>query len=60
MDAETSKAIDGIRALIEVEVLRLHLKIRRHSRATDERLAALEKHAGVAHAPACDAAGGAQ
>lgn len=42
MDAETRKAIEGAIALTEIEVMRLHLKLRRQHRALATRIEALE------------------
>lgn len=54
--AQIKMAIDGLYARIEIEVLRLHLKIRRHDQATEARMVALE--ARLAALDAANAANG--
>lgn len=43
MDAETRSAIAGLTARLEMDVLRLHLKIRRHTKPLEARIKELEQ-----------------
>lgn len=43
MDHDSKTAINALEARLELDVLRLHLKIRRHSKALEVRVDVLEK-----------------